>query len=108
MDYSAHIGHMFASSRGTSQERAQQSLSRIGPSVLNAILSTLLAVVVLAFSKSFVFVVFFRALCLTVVIGGAHGVVFLPAALSVVGGDYLEEGTTVAMAAVGVADSDNA
>merc|ERR1719420_1382229 len=55
VDYSAHIAHMFKESYGTSQERARTALIRIGPAVFQAIISTGLAVVVLAFSKSFVF-----------------------------------------------------
>ena len=41
-------------------------------------LSTLLAVIIIGFSKSYVFRVFFKALFLTVLIGGAHGLLFLP------------------------------
>merc|ERR1711871_1937799 len=87
VDYSAHIGHTFCTSTGTASERSIKSLERIGACVLNAILSTLLAVCVLAFSRSYVFRVFFKVLCLTVVLGGAHGLWFLPTLLSLVGGD---------------------
>merc|ERR1719321_2232058 len=69
VDYSAHIAHMFKESTGTSQQRAQLALTRIGPAVIQAIISTGLAVLVLAFSKSFVFRVFFKALFLTVILG---------------------------------------
>merc|ERR1712100_950900 len=62
VDYSAHIAHMFVESTGTSQKRAVKSLERIGPSVFNAIMSTLIAVVIIGFSKSYVFRVFFKAL----------------------------------------------
>jgi len=86
VDYSAHIGHMFASSSGDSRTRAVKALHRIGPSVFNAIISTLLAVIVLAFSESYVFRIFFKVLCLTVLIGGSHGIIFLPVLLAVVGG----------------------
>jgi len=93
VDYSAHIGHMFATSSGTGPERSVKALERIGPSVLNAIISTLLAVIVLAFSKSYIFRVFFKVLCLTVLIGGSHGMLFLPALLSVIGGGKDTSGT---------------
>merc|ERR1719261_1216025 len=43
VDYSAHIAHIFAASTGTAQERAQKALARIGPSVFNAIGSTIVA-----------------------------------------------------------------
>jgi len=87
VDYSAHIAHIFAESVGTSRQRAIAALVRIGPSVFNAVVSTLLAVIVISFSKSYVFQVFFKALFLTVVLGGAHGLIFLPMMLSLFGGD---------------------
>lgn len=59
VDYSAHIGHMFAISPGSSSERTVLSMTRIGPSVFNAVVSTLLAVIVIAFSTSYIFQTFF-------------------------------------------------
>merc|ERR1711871_1813275 len=87
VDYSAHIAHMFVESTGTPPQRAIKALTRIGPSVFNAVLSTLAAVIIIGFSNSYVFRVFFKALFLTVLIGGAHGLLFLPAILSLFGGD---------------------
>jgi len=87
VDYSAHVGHMFVvSEKETPDERAIEALSRIGPSVFNAVASTLVAVVALSTSASFVFRVFFQTLCLTVLLGGAHGLVLLPVLLSLLGG----------------------
>lgn len=86
VDYAAHIAHMFVVSPGSSKDRAVESLVRIGPSVFNAIVSTFLAVVVVSFSKSYIFRVFFKALFLTVVLGGLHGLWLLPVLLSLVGG----------------------
>merc|ERR1711937_49320 len=86
VDYSAHIAHMFTESTGDSKERAAKALGRIGPSVFNAVVSTFLAVVVIGTSKSYVFVVFFKAFFLVTVIAGAHGLVFLPTVLSLFGG----------------------
>lgn len=91
VDYSAHIAHMFVTSTGTSDERALKALVRIGPCVFNAVMSTLLAVVVLFFSKSYIFQVFAIALCLIVVFGGAHGLILLPVLLSLFGGDNIQE-----------------
>merc|ERR1711881_185319 len=87
VDYSAHIAHMFVESTGTAPQRSIKALTRIGPSVFNAVLSTLAAVVIIGFSNSYVFRVFFKALFLTVLIGGANGLIFLPAVLSIFGGD---------------------
>merc|ERR1711871_534122 len=87
VDYSAHIAHMFKASTGTAAERSCKALGRIGPSVLNAIISTFLAVVVIGFSNSYVFRIFFKALFLVTVVAGAHGLWLLPTLLSIVGGD---------------------
>ena len=86
VDYSAHIAHMFVESTGTGPQRAVAALERIGPSVFNAVASTLLAVIIIGFSESYVFRVFFKALFLTVLIGGAHGLLFLPTILGLLGG----------------------
>jgi predicted RND superfamily exporter protein len=86
VDYSAHVAHMFVESTGMPEDRAVAALKRIGPSVFNAIGSTLLAVCVLGFSKSYIFRVFFKALFLTVLFGGAVGLWLLPVMLSVFGG----------------------
>lgn len=81
---------MFVESTGTPAQRAIKALTRIGPSVFNAVLSTLVAVIIIGFSNSYVFRVFFKALFLTVLIGGAHGLVFLPSVLSIFGGEKAE------------------
>jgi hypothetical protein len=86
VDYAAHIGHTFKDCEGSSQQRAVDAMVRIGPSVWNAVFSTLLAVIVLGFSKSFVFEVFFKVLLLVSLVAGAHGLLLLPAMLSIVGG----------------------
>jgi Niemann-Pick C1 protein len=95
VDYSAHIAHCFKESTGDSRERARKSLGRIGPSVFNAICSTFLAVLVLAFSQSYVFRIFFKALFLVTVLAGAHGLWLLPCLLAVAGGDKHSRATGV-------------
>ena len=90
VDYSAHIAHIFVISTGTPRERAIGALSRIGPCTFHALVSTFLAVVVLSFSKSYIFRIFFKALCLVVLIGGGHGIFLLPAILSVIGGSKVD------------------
>merc|ERR1711871_605183 len=92
VDYSAHIAHMFVTSTGTSSERSIKALVRIGPSVFNAICSTLLAVVVLGFSKSYIFRIFFKALFLTILFGGSVGLWLLPVILSIFGGEKTSDG----------------
>lgn len=91
VDYSAHIAHVFRISYGTKVERMQSTLVRIGPSVLNAVISTLLAVIVLSFSNSYVFRVFFRVLFLVNIIASAHGLILLPTVLGMISGDRFPE-----------------
>ena len=104
VDYSAHIAHMFVESTGTAPQRAIKALTRIGPSVFNAVLSTLAAVIIIGFSNSYVFRVFFKALFLTVLIGGAHGLLFLPAILSLFGGDRAARNEMAPVKTAAVAD----
>jgi predicted RND superfamily exporter protein len=94
VDYSVHVAHCFVNSSGESGDRAVAALARIGPSVFNAVFSTILAVLVLSTSKSFVFEVFFKILCLVSLIAGSHGLWLLPALLGLLGGSPKEEGST--------------
>jgi predicted RND superfamily exporter protein len=85
VDYSAHIGHCFMTKSGTRGERVIASLGDVGAAVMNGGMSTFLAVMLLALSKSYVFRVLFQTFFLTVVLGLAHGMLVLPAILSLVG-----------------------
>lgn len=69
----------------TREDRAKHALSTIGVSVLLGGTSTFLGVLVLAFSTSDVFWTFFVMLTSIVVLGLAHGMVFIPVVLSLVG-----------------------
>lgn len=85
VDYSAHIGHMFMTIIGHREERAKATLYTIGPAVLNGGLSTFLAFVLLANSRSYGFLLFFRVFMTVVLFGLFHGLVYLPVILSWVG-----------------------
>jgi hypothetical protein len=87
VDYSAHVAHMFKEAVGDAQTRAVEALERIGPAVLNAIVSTGLAVVVLGFSKSYTFRTFFQVLFLVLIFAGANGLWLLPVILATFGGN---------------------
>eukprot|EP00928_Gymnodinium_smaydae_P058826 TRINITY_DN4203_c0_g2_i3.p1 TRINITY_DN4203_c0_g2~~TRINITY_DN4203_c0_g2_i3.p1 ORF type:complete len:388 (+),score=80.37 TRINITY_DN4203_c0_g2_i3:363-1526(+) len=87
VDYAAHIAHMFKEATGTARERAIEAVERIGPCTFNAVASTFLAVVIVGFSNSYIFRVFFKVLFLVSTIAGAHGLWLLPVILSLVGGD---------------------
>ena len=60
------------------QQRMFDTLVELGGSVLNGGLSTLLGVLVMAFSKSTAFTTLFQMFLSMVVFGLAHGLVFLP------------------------------
>ncbi|GMH32426.1 hypothetical protein BSKO_00260 [Bryopsis sp. KO-2023] len=82
VDYSAHMVHAFLHASGTPNERVVATLGRIGPAVANAAISTFIAVLPLAFAKSFVFTLFFRTFFLCVTLGLLHGAILLPVLLS--------------------------
>ncbi|CAB3369749.1 Hypothetical predicted protein [Cloeon dipterum] len=85
VDYSAHVGHKFATLKGSREQRARDTLELVGPPVFNGGFSTFLAFVVLVFSDSFIFTTFFKLFFSVVVYGLFHGLVFLPVVLSILG-----------------------
>jgi predicted RND superfamily exporter protein len=85
VDYSAHIGHCFMTKHGSNDSRVIETLGDIGSAVMNGGLSTFLAVCLLGTSQSYVFRVLFQCFFLTVTLGLAHGMLFLPIVLSLVG-----------------------
>lgn len=85
VDYSAHIAHSFMTKSGTRPERVVATLGDVGSAVMNGGISTFLGVMLLAASKSYVFRVLFQTFFLTVVLGLIHGMLLLPAVLSLVG-----------------------
>eukprot|EP00927_Polykrikos_kofoidii_P043203 TRINITY_DN37265_c0_g1_i1.p1 TRINITY_DN37265_c0_g1~~TRINITY_DN37265_c0_g1_i1.p1 ORF type:complete len:923 (+),score=153.03 TRINITY_DN37265_c0_g1_i1:113-2881(+) len=85
VDYAAHVGHNFMTQWGTRAERVTKTLGDVGAAVLCGGISTFLGVMLLAFSKSYVFRVLFQTFFLTVILGLAHGLVLLPALLMILG-----------------------
>lgn len=86
IDYSAHVGHCFMLKGGDNKNRrVLEALADIGAAVFSGALSTFLAVVVLLFSSSYVFVTLSKQFALTVGLGVIHGLVLLPVLLSLFG-----------------------
>lgn len=111
VDYAAHIGHNFMTKGGTRGERVTATLGDVGSAVLNGGVSTFLAVMLLALSKSYVFRVLFQTFFLTVVLGLFHGMVVLPAMLSLIGpagyGGRVDKSASSGAETVGKAAEDN-
>lgn len=86
VDYSVHVTHWYIEERGvTRSERVRSTLRSIGPAVFHGGVSTFLAFVLLAGSKSHVFTTFFKIFTLVVVFGLFQGLGILPVILSFIG-----------------------
>ena len=86
VDYSAHIAHRFLLEPGdTRHQRIQSTMTNIGPAVLNGGITTTLAFILLAGSRSHVFSSFFKIFFLVVTFGLFHGLATLPVLLSIFG-----------------------
>lgn len=60
VDYGVHIAHSFLIATGTKSERAINGFVSISPAIIHGGISTILAVVPIAFSESHSFITFFR------------------------------------------------
>ena len=60
VDYSVHIAHAYLVAEGDRREKTEEALLTIGPAVLNGGITTFLALVLLGFSSSHVFISFFK------------------------------------------------
>lgn len=95
VDYSAHVAHHFMMHQGTRAERAIAAVSGVGLSVFLGGTSTVVAVLVLSFSKTYIFQVFFYMFFFTCFYGLFHGLIFLPIVLANIGPDAFTDAIPV-------------
>ena len=83
MDYVIHIAHAIVAAHPVDDsnynERVRIALTDMGVGVTKGAMTTMLGVIMLAFSQSEVFRVFFVMFCGIVVIAFLHGFLFVPA-----------------------------
>jgi len=89
LEFCVHVLHSFMEGTGGKEQRAAAALGDVGAAVFCGITATkLVGVAVLAFAKTAIFqVYFFKFYLALVVLGAAHGLIFLPVILSTIGPD---------------------
>jgi Niemann-Pick C1 protein len=86
VEYSVHVGCAFAFKTGTRAHRVTAALAEIGSAVFRGFESSLYGNIVLAFSGSKIFEIFyFRMFLLLYVFGALHGFLLMPVMLAILG-----------------------
>ncbi|CAC5415526.1 unnamed protein product [Mytilus coruscus] len=88
IDFSTHMCHAFVQAEGTRNVRVAQALDMAGGPIFNGAISTIIGVLMLVFSSSYVFFSFFKIMLLVMVFGLIHSVFLLPVILAYIGPQY--------------------
>ncbi|XP_062336307.1 patched domain-containing protein 3-like [Osmerus eperlanus] len=86
VDFSAHISYAFVTSKQpTADEKLIEAVFNLGYPIIQGALSTILGVVILSASESYIFRTFFKIMFLVILFGALHGVTFIPVFLTFFG-----------------------
>ncbi|KAJ8322390.1 hypothetical protein KUTeg_000861 [Tegillarca granosa] len=86
VDFSTHICHAFMTAEGTDRNsRVYVAMIRSGGPIFNSGMSSIVGILLLYLSRSYVFRSFFKVMLLVVIFGQAHAVLLLPVILSWIG-----------------------
>ncbi|XP_044280954.1 patched domain-containing protein 3-like [Varanus komodoensis] len=86
VDFSAHISYSFVSSEKFKvNDKAVEALYHLGYPVVQGAVSTILGVVVLSMASTYIFRTFFKIMLLVILLGIAHGLIFIPVFLTFFG-----------------------
>ena len=86
VNFSAHISYHFTiSSEKTGDAKAIDAVGHLGTPIVQGAVSTILGVLVLIFSDSYIFRTFFKIVFLVMVLGFFHAMFVLPVILSLLG-----------------------
>ncbi|XP_071133351.1 patched domain-containing protein 3-like [Mytilus edulis] len=92
IDFSTHICHAFIQAEGsTRNSRVSVAIDRSGGPILNGALSSIIGILMLAFSKSFIFFSFFKVMFIVMIFGALHAILLLPVVLSLIGPNYEQQ-----------------
>ncbi|XP_060104319.1 patched domain-containing protein 3-like [Heteronotia binoei] len=86
VDCSAHISYAFVSSKkGSLNDKAVDSLYRLGYPMIQGSISTVIGVLVLSLTDTYIFKAFFKIIFLVILFGTLHGLFFIPVFLTFFG-----------------------